>query len=609
MRTRHQAAEEGTSNSNEEQAPLLDAAGSASPETRATSKQAKTTKGKAASGKSHAGAPKRDTKRQQEVQPRKRRKGGVIASKSAEPDVAEGATAGASVDAEALETNAALQVSPKGADRPGSAPLLAAEAEEAAHVEAGEEDDEDEAPEEVSMAAGRAGAAAARREEREMAAHQKRLAKEKGRKRAALAEADRDARLAAQQPGPGTTSTAEVSNQEEVEEEEGEDDFLPAAVIEAVKRSREARAADLETDGVEQQQAAAGKPRKRGNPSQPKKLGPFLVQPLSSLPDKKASESAQQFVRQRMFGAGVKRSAEMLIPSTASLPSLGTSYRRRSVKLRGFGDELLDYITAGPKLRKWYGEGERMPVDGGMSDESDKVNAEPEDEGLRDAILVTDADNPTAEQIILQLILSRAKIRALAKNATATSTAYGSYVTPVEGNTGNTRALEAALRGVRAVICTGRLGDLLPLCQQKKVEHLILLTSVGSSGSAGFSLDALMDGEAAAQRDAAREAAAVSSGVPLTLVRVGRIANVAGGCTRLLVSQEDAAGKPLGAVSREDVARVLVKCLDRQPSGIFSFSLEAGGPLQLGSVEQLDADMDLAEQLARLRTLPVATVE
>lgn len=44
------------------------------------------------------------------------------------------------------------------------------------------------------MAAGRAGAAAARREEREMAAQQKRLAKEKGRKRAALAEADRGAR-------------------------------------------------------------------------------------------------------------------------------------------------------------------------------------------------------------------------------------------------------------------------------------------------------------------------------------------------------------------------------------------------------------------------------
>lgn len=47
-----------------------------------------------------------------------------------------------------------------------------------------------------------------------------------------------DARLAAQQPGRGRTSAAEVFNQEDVEEEEGDDDFLPAAVIEAVKRSR-----------------------------------------------------------------------------------------------------------------------------------------------------------------------------------------------------------------------------------------------------------------------------------------------------------------------------------------------------------------------------------
>ncbi len=68
-------------------------------------------------------------------------------------------------------------------------------------------------------------------------------------------------------------------------------------------------------------------------------------------------------------------------------------------------------MAAGPKLRKWYGEGERMPVDGGMSAESDEVNAEPEDEGLRDAILVTDADNTTAEQVILQLILSRSAKR------------------------------------------------------------------------------------------------------------------------------------------------------------------------------------------------------
>lgn len=49
-----------------------------------------------------------------------------------------------------------------------------------------------------------------------------------------------------------------------------------------------------------------------------------------------------------------------------------------------------------------------MPVDGGggiMADEPD--TKELEEDGVRDAILVTDADSPTAEQVVLQLILSR----------------------------------------------------------------------------------------------------------------------------------------------------------------------------------------------------------
>lgn len=59
---------------------------------------------------------------------------------------------------------------------------------------------------------------------------------------------------------------------------------------------REAHAAGLEIDRGAQQPAAAGKLRKRGDPSQPKKLGPFLVQPLSSLPDKKVSGAAAPFL-------------------------------------------------------------------------------------------------------------------------------------------------------------------------------------------------------------------------------------------------------------------------------------------------------------------------
>ncbi len=65
-------------------------------------------------------------------------------------------------------------------------------------------------------------------------------------------------------------------------------------------------------------------------------------------------------------------------------------------------------FTGGPKLRKWYGEGD-LPVDGGNS----IVGNMPEPEDIapedieRDAVLVTDADSPTGEQVVLQLILAR----------------------------------------------------------------------------------------------------------------------------------------------------------------------------------------------------------
>lgn len=65
--------------------------------------------------------------------------------------------------------------------------------------------------------------------------------------------------------------------------------------------------------------------------------------------------------------------------------------------------EVVWWRTAGPKLRKWYGEGERRPRDGQDPDPED----EEEPQGPADAILVTDGDSPTGELVILQLILAR----------------------------------------------------------------------------------------------------------------------------------------------------------------------------------------------------------
>ena len=72
------------------------------------------------------------------------------------------------------------------------------------------------------------------------------------------------------------------------------------------------------------------------------------------------------------------------------------------------GQSAVFIFTGGPKLRKWYGEGD-LPVDGGNSIVSNMPKPEdiaPEDIE-RDAVLVTEADSPTGEQIVLQLILAR----------------------------------------------------------------------------------------------------------------------------------------------------------------------------------------------------------
>ena len=156
---------------------------------------------------------------------------------------------------------------------------------------------------------------------------------------------------------------------------------------------------------------------------------------------------------------------------------------------------------------------------------------------------------------------------------------------------GNAQALEAALKGARAVICTGRLGILLELPQSRKLEHLIVLSSAGGQhgmhvphlaatslannaeafaakdacpttssggesssaighphsvigghmtgamGNGGFSLAALLDGEAGAQQDPKREAAVRAAQIPHTILRVGQIKDSPGGTQELLFSQ------------------------------------------------------------------------
>ncbi|KAH8968551.1 hypothetical protein BDL97_03G133400 [Sphagnum fallax] len=149
-----------------------------------------------------------------------------------------------------------------------------------------------------------------------------------------------------------------------------------------------------------------------------------------------------------------------------------------------FGDRLLDYIEGGPKLRKWYGAPDQFTRDGGDRDlrEQENNDAEPgeeeeeDDAGVRDAVLVTDAEGDTGQLLVLALILKRSRVRALVKDAKAATSAFGPYVEPVEGDVSDAASLRKALKGVRAVICPSKVGALANKALVKGVEHIVLVS-------------------------------------------------------------------------------------------------------------------------------------
>ncbi|DBA71979.1 TPA: hypothetical protein ACH3X2_010724 [Trebouxia sp. C0005] len=206
---------------------------------------------------------------------------------------------------------------------------------------------------------------------------------------------------------------------------------------------------------------------------------------------------------------------------------------RPRVRCQGFMDQLTDYINGGPKLRKWYGEGD-LPVDGGnpiVSNMPEPEDIAPEDIE-RDAVLVTEADSPTGEQVVLQLILARLPIKIITQDAEEAKRGYGPYVTAFAGD-------------------------------------------VGINQSRGINFGALFGTEQALLKDPKRELAVQQSGIPFTIVRAGKIQNRPGSNMQLSISQDDQIS---GEISREDVARVLAGALQAPPEHGLVFQVTASGP-------------------------------
>jgi hypothetical protein len=76
--------------------------------------------------------------------------------------------------------------------------------------------------------------------------------------------------------------------------------------------------------------------------------------------------------------------------------------------------------VAGPKLRKWYGETDKMllPQDGG--DEQGEEENDDDEDTERSEIVVTDADTPLGQLVVLQLVLARCAFQKRISNGDAT---------------------------------------------------------------------------------------------------------------------------------------------------------------------------------------------
>lgn len=239
------------------------------------------------------------------------------------------------------------------------------------------------------------------------------------------------------------------------------------------------------------------------------------------------------------------------------------------------GDDLLDYVTAGPKMRKWYGQGKRLPRDGdGEQDPEEELKPDL----LRDFVFVLDADCDTGEQVILQLILARNKVKVNVRNVPNAKLSYGPYVEPVSLDIRNLQECKKAFRDTKVLICTSKLGAAVQAAKQAGVEHVVLLSSVDVDKPAGFSF---FGGEQSELRDPSREKEVQESGLKYTIVRTGSIVDAPGGMKELAISIPTKDTVKSSPISREDLAKVIVQAIQNAPLSSLTFQVMCSGPGEL----------------------------
>ena len=228
-------------------------------------------------------------------------------------------------------------------------------------------------------------------------------------------------------------------------------------------------------------------------------------------------------------------------------------------------DQLLDVIEGGPKLRRWYGAEKKVPREPGEAVEEEA--GEPEEDGVTDAVLVTEADSALGEAVVFALLVAGVRIRLLCKSTAQAEQRFGSAagVKPVAGSASDAGAVRAALRGCSSVVITGPVGAVLKEASGAAVKHVVLVSRASRAAYANPLQALLQSSEERGRADPGREAAVLSAGgMPVTVLRLGAEVPAVGGKQKLAVSAEPAVLE--GSISVEDAAAVTAAALQAPPA-------------------------------------------
>jgi hypothetical protein len=231
-----------------------------------------------------------------------------------------------------------------------------------------------------------------------------------------------------------------------------------------------------------------------------------------------------------------------------------------------------------PLILNRYGqEGQVLPKDAPKKDSNGPSRDDDystQESGPRDTILVLEGDkSPMAEQVLLQLILARSKVKALVRDQQTAQSGFGPYVECLGGSTADGALVRKACRGVKAMVLCGDVSpSVLSLAAESSVSHVVLLSAVGAPPRGGFSLFGA-GAEMAALENVKREELVKKSGMAFTIIRIGKLVDTEGGVSELKLQAGAGAG---GVVSREDAALVVAQAAERDARAMGSVVLTVG---------------------------------